>query len=336
MPDHAGRTGPVGPVDGRLVPRYAGAGSFARLPEIDRVPDYDVAILGVPFDNGTSYRPGARFGPMAVRQASRHLRPGHHVELGSTPFGEIQVVDAGDVPVTPFSIDEAMAQIAGQAADLVTGGRKVIAIGGDHTVALPMLRSVVLEHGPVALVHFDAHLDTWDTYFNAPTTHGTIFRRAFEEGLLVEDHSIHVGIRGPIYGEDDLADDRRFGFRTIRAGDIDDLGIAGTSGAITDRVGDLPVYLSIDIDVLDPSAAPGTGTPEIGGLTSRELLRVLRGLRALHLVGADVVEVAPAYDHAELTTVAAATVAYDLITLMAKERREASQSGDATEATNAD
>jgi agmatinase len=212
----------------------------------------------------------------------------------------------------------------------------VIAIGGDHTIALPMLRAVTRQHGPVALVHFDAHLDTWDTYFNAPTTHGTIFRRAFEEGLLVEDHSIHVGIRGPIYGEDDLADDRRFGFRTIRAGDIDDLGIAGTIDAIIDRVGDLPVYLSIDIDVLDPSAAPGTGTPEIGGLTSRELLRVLRGLRALHLVGADVVEVAPAYDHAELTTVAAATVAYDLITLMAKERREASQSGDATEATNAD
>src|SRR6266487_2969508 len=245
----------AGPVDGRKVPRFAGSASFARLPEIDRVSDYDVAVLGAPFDSGVSYRPGARFGPMAVRQASRHLRPGHHVELDCSPFAAIQVVDAGDVPVTPFSIDEAVEQIAVAAADLLHGGRKVIAVGGDHTIALPMLRSVVRENGPVALVHFDAHLDTWDTYFNAPTTHGTIFRRAFEEGLLVEDHSIHVGIRGPLYDRGDLEDDRRFGFRTIRASDIDVLGAAGAIAAITERVADLPVYLSIDIDVLDPSFA---------------------------------------------------------------------------------
>jgi agmatinase len=299
------------------MPRFAGAATFARLPEIDRVTDYDVALLGVPFDNGTSYRPGARFGPMAVRQASRHLRPGHHVELDCAPFGRIQVADAGDVPVTPFSIDAAVTQIAAYAGDVMSGGRTVIAIGGDHTVALPMLRSVARQHGPVALVHFDAHLDTWDTYFDAPVTHGTMFRRAFEENLLVEDHSIHVGIRGPVYGHADLADDRRFGFRTIRASDIDDLGIGGTIEAITDRAGDLPVYLSVDIDVLDPSFAPGTGTPEVGGLTSRELLRVLRGLTGLHLVGADVVEVAPAYDHAEVTALAAATVIFDMITLLA-------------------
>lgn len=307
---------PVGPVDGRLVPRYAGAGSFARLPEIDRVSDYDVAILGVPFDNGVSYRPGARFGPMAVRQASRHLRPGHHVELGCTPFSEIQVVDAGDVAVTPFSIDSAMEQISGHAGDLIHGGRTVIAIGGDHTVALPMLRSVVREHGQVALIHFDAHLDTWDTYFSAPITHGTIFRRAFEENLLVEDHSVHVGIRGPIYGQADLTDDQGFGFRTIRASDIDTLGVGGAIDAIVARVGDLPVYLSVDIDVLDPSFAPGTGTPEAGGLSSRELLRVLRGLTSINLIGADLVEVAPAYDHAEITSIAAATVIFDMITLL--------------------
>jgi agmatinase len=308
----------IGPVDGRAMPRFAGAATFARLPEIDRVTDYDVAVLGVPFDNGTSYRPGARFGPMAVRQASRHLRPGHHVELDCAPFGLIQVADAGDVPVTPFSIDGAVAQIAAHAGDVMSGGRTVIAIGGDHTVALPMLRAVARAHGPVALVHFDAHLDTWDTYFDAPVTHGTMFRRAFEENLLVEDHSIHVGIRGPVYGHADLADDKRFGFRTIRASDIDDLGIGGTIEAITERAGDLPVYLSVDIDVLDPSFAPGTGTPEVGGLTSRELLRVLRGLTGLHLVGADVVEVAPAYDHAEVTALAAATVIFDMITLLAR------------------
>jgi agmatinase len=312
--------GPVGPVDGRLVPRFAGAATFARLPEVDRVTDYDVAVLGVPFDNGTSYRPGARFGPMAVRQASRHLRPGYHVELGLSPFQAVQVADAGDVPVTPFDIGTAMTQIRDHAADLISGNRRIVAIGGDHTIALPMLRAVTALRGPVALVHFDAHLDTWDTYFDAPTTHGTVFRRAFEEGLLIEDHSVHVGIRGPVYGEQDLADDRRFGFRTIRTSDVDDLGIRGTIDAVLARVGDLPVYLSVDIDVLDPSIAPGTGTPEAGGLTSRELLRVLRGLTDVNLVGADVVEVAPAYDHAELTTIAAATVAYDLITLMARQK----------------
>ena len=316
MPEHTRE--PIGPVDGRKVPRFAGSASFARLPEIDKVPDYDVAILGAPFDNGTSYRPGARFGPMAVRQASRHLRPGFHVELDCSPFSEIQVVDAGDVPVTPFSIEEAMQQIAGHAGELLRGGRKVIAIGGDHTIALPMLRSVAGEHGPVALIHFDAHLDTWDTYFNAPITHGTIFRRAFEEGLLVEDHSIHVGIRGPIYGRDDLADDRRFGFRTIRASDIDDLGVAGVIHAVTERVADLPVYLSVDIDVLDPSVAPGTGTPEMGGLTGRELLRMLRGLTGVNLVSADLVEVSPAYDHAEITSIAAATVIFDMIGMLGK------------------
>ena len=309
---------PVGPVDGRKVPRFAGSGTFARLPEIDRVSDYDVAILGAPFDNGASYRPGARFGPMAVRQASRHLRPGHHVELDCAPFAQAQIVDAGDVPVTPFSIDDAMRQIAGHAGELMSGGRKVIGLGGDHTIALPMLRSVVREHGPVALLHFDAHLDTWDTYFNAPTTHGTIFRRAFEEQLLIEDHSTHVGIRGPIYGRADLDDDKRFGFRTIRASDFDTIGAAGAIDAITERAADLPVYLSIDIDVLDPSFAPGTGTPEMGGLTSRELLRILRGLTSLNLVGADVVEVAPAYDHAEITSIAAATLIFDIVALLGR------------------
>ncbi|MDX6331772.1 MAG: guanidinobutyrase / D-arginase [Streptomycetaceae bacterium] len=322
MPTPSAGPDPVGPLDAQRVPRFAGPGTFARLPEIDRVTGYDLAILGVPFDAGTSYRPGARFGPMAVRQASRNLRTGYHVELGSSPFEEIQVVDAGDVPVTPYSIDDAMGQIAGHAGDVLRGGgRKVLGIGGDHTIALPMLRAVVREHGPVALVHFDAHLDTWDTYFGAPTTHGTVFRRAFEEGLLIEDHSIHVGIRGPIYGQRDLDDDKRFGFRTIRASDLDVLGIAGAIQAIVERVDDLPVYLSLDIDVLDPAFAPGTGTPEAGGLTSRELLAVLRGLGGLHLVGGDVVEVAPAYDHAEITSVAAATVLFDLITLMARQSR---------------
>ena len=200
---------------------------------------------------------------------------------------------------------------------MLGGNRKIVAMGGDHTVALPMLRALVREHGPVALVHFDAHLDTWDTYFDAPITHGTIFRRAFEEGLLVEDHSIHVGIRGPIYGQ---ARPRRRSPLRLPDGARErphHPRCAGTIDAISRRTDGLPVYLSLDIDVLDPAFAPGTGTPEMGGVSSRELLEVLRGLRRLNLVGADVVEVAPAYDHAEITTLAAATVMFDLITLMA-------------------
>jgi agmatinase len=316
---------PIGALEATKVPRYAGLGTFARIPLIESVPDYDVAILGVPFDGGTSYRPGARFGPMGIRQASRHLRPRFHVELDTAPLDEIQVVDAGDVPCTPFDIEEAMQQIEDMARDVHgRAGRRIVTLGGDHTVALPMLRAAHAQHGRIALIHFDAHLDTWDTYFKAPITHGTVFRRAFEEGLLAEDKSIHIGIRGPIYDKMDLEDDASFGFRIIRAGDLDFLGVEGAAEQIRQRVGDTPVYISIDIDVLDPAFAPGTGTPEMGGLNSRELLHVLRRLDGLDIIGADVVETAPDYDHAEITCVAAATVAFDLVTLMSKTKTPSS------------
>lgn len=315
-------TTPIGPVSGTRVSRYAGASTFARLPEIDAVSDYGIAILGVPFDGGTSYRPGARFGPMEVRRSSRHLRPAFHVELDVAPFERVQVVDAGDVACTPFNIEEAMVQIEARALEVQggRGDRQIIAVGGDHTIALPMLRSAVRQHGPLALVHFDAHLDTWDTYFNAPVTHGTVFRRAFEEGLLAEDHCIHLGIRGPVYDRIDLKDDADFGFKAIRASDLDRMGLEAAIAQVKARVGDTPAYVSIDIDVLDPAFAPGTGTPEMGGLSSRELLALLRSLDGLNIVAGDVVEVAPAYDHAEITTLAAATVVYDLVALMANGR----------------
>jgi agmatinase len=308
---------PIGATPSTQVPRYAGKSTFARIADIHEVTDYDIAVVGLPFDGGTSYRPGARFGPMAVRQAARTLRPGYHVEFGVAPLEQVQIVDAGDVTITPFDITEACTQIENGMREIIGGrGRRVVAIGGDHTVALPNLRALHSFHGPLALVHFDAHLDTWDTYFNAPVTHGTPFRRAFEEGLLIEDHSIHVGIRGPIYDRMDLEDDARMGFRIIRAGDLDVMGVEAAVDIVARRVADLPVYLSIDIDVLDPAFAPGTGTPESGGLTSRELLRMLRRLDGINVVGADVVEVAPAYDHAEITSIAAATVVFDLLSLI--------------------
>ncbi|MDT5109117.1 MAG: guanidinobutyrase / D-arginase [Mycobacterium sp.] len=307
----------IGATPSTQVPRYAGKGTFARIADIHEVSDYDIAILGVPFDGGTSYRPGARFGPLAVRQAARALRPGYHVELGVAPLEQVQIVDAGDVAVTPYDISEACTQIQDRVLEVIGDRRRrVVSIGGDHTIALPNLRALHSLYGPVALVHFDAHLDTWDTYFQAPVTHGTIFRRAFEEGLLVEDHSIHVGIRGPIYDRMDLNDDARMGFRIIRAGDLDVMGVEAVVDVVRRRVADVPVYLSIDIDVLDPAFAPGTGTPESGGLTARELLRMLRALTGINVVGADIVEVAPAYDHAEITCIAAATVVFDLLSLM--------------------
>ncbi|MHB0929543.1 MAG: agmatinase [Candidatus Nanopelagicales bacterium] len=310
---------PVGALDATRVPRFAGPGTFARIPRIDEVADYHIAVLGLPFDGAVSYRPGARFGPMGVRQASRNLRPRFHVEYDVAPLEMLQVVDAGDVACTPFSIDAALQQIGDHARDIVgDSNRRIVAIGGDHSVTYPMLREARRKHGPMALIHFDAHLDTWDTYFDAPTTHGTFLRRAFEEGLLTEERSMHLGIRGPIYDRMDLVDDARFGFKTLRAGDLDTVGLDGAADAMRQRVSDLPVYISIDIDVLDPAFAPGTGTPEMGGMTSRELLHLLRRLDGLNIIGADVVEVAPAYDHAEITSLAAATVAFDLITLMVK------------------
>ncbi|GIU97027.1 MAG: agmatinase [Actinomycetota bacterium] len=309
-----------GPVDPLVVPRFAGPATFARLPAIEEVHRADVAVVGVPFDGGTTYRPGARFGPAAVRQGSRLLRS-FHPGLDVEPFGAQQVADAGDIACTPFSIEEAIATIERGARALGERAGRLIAIGGDHTIALPLLRSVSARSGPVALVHFDAHLDTWDTYFGARYTHGTPFRRAFEEGLLERDRSVHVGIRGPLFSRQDLADDAGFGFGVVPAMAFQDEGISAIAERIRERVGDAPVYLSIDIDVLDPAHAPGTGTPEAGGLTSRELLGVLRGLAGLTIVGADLVEVAPAYDHAELTAIAAAHTIYEVLALMASSRR---------------
>ncbi|HWL90455.1 MAG TPA: agmatinase, partial [Actinomycetota bacterium] len=290
----------------------------ARLPRIDEVARADVAVVGVPFDSGVTYRPGARFGPRAVREASRLLRS-YHPGLDVLPFTSQQVVDAGDIACSPFSIDEAIEQIQGEATTLGDSVGRTVAIGGDHTIALPLLRALRDRHGPVALIHFDAHLDTWDTYFGAAYTHGTPFRRAWEEGLLLENKATHVGIRGPLFSPDDLVDDARFGFEIVTAMDVLDEGRQTVADRIRARLGDAPVYVSIDIDVLDPAFAPGTGTPEAGGLTSRELLGILRGLAGTNLVGADIVEVAPPFDHAEVTAVAASHVAYELLALFARQ-----------------
>jgi agmatinase len=309
----------VGPVDATVVPRYAGPATFARLPRADEVGRTDVAVLGIPFDSGVSYRPGARFGPAHIRESSRLLRPYNPAQRVS-PFAAQQVADAGDVAVNPFSIDEAIATIERAARSLLERIGSVLALGGDHTIALPLLRAVAGRHGPVAVVHFDAHLDTWDTYFGAAYTHGTPFRRASEEGLIDRSGCLHVGVRGSLYTAEDLTQDADLGFQALPAAELDHIGVTGLTERIRERVGGRPVYVSVDIDVLDPAHAPGTGTPEAGGMSSRELLAALRSFGELNLVGADIVEVAPAYDHAQITGIAAAHAAYELLSALAVRR----------------
>lgn len=307
---------PIGAPDGRVRPRFTGPETFARLPRLDQVDHARVAILGIPFDAGVSYRPGARFGPAAIRAGSKLLRA-YHPGLDVGPWSVHQVADAGDVAPNPFDIPQAIAQIEAGARETLIHADRILALGGDHTIALPLLRVAHERNGPIALVHFDAHLDTWDTYFGAAYTHGTPFRRAFEEGLLAPDLAAHVGIRGPLFGTQDLADDAGMGFEIISTVDVARAGVDAAIERIRARVGDSPVYVSIDVDVLDPAHAPGTGTPEPGGLSTRELMLILRGMAGLPLVGADVVEVAPPYDHAELTALAAANLAYECLALFA-------------------
>jgi len=308
----------IGQVDATKIPRYGGLSTFALLPRLDEVKRAEVAVVGVPFDAGVSYRPGARFGPSHVREASRLLRP-FNPELKTSPFASQQVVDAGDIPANPFDIEAGLASIESSYGKLLDSADKVIAIGGDHTITLAILRALKAKHGPISVIHFDAHLDTWDSYFGADYTHGTTFRRASEEGLLDQSSCIHIGIRGPLYAASNLEDDQALGFQIFSAVQIEELGITEAITRIKKRVSAKPVYISIDIDVLDPAHAPGTGTPEAGGMTSRELLQILRASKDLNVVGADVVEVAPAYDHAQLTGIAASHCIYEMLSAMVKK-----------------
>ena len=306
----------VGQVDATQMPRYGGIATFAHLPQISEVSDVDVAIVGVPFDTGVSYRPGARFGPNHVRESSRLLRP-YNPAANVSPFATQQVVDAGDIAANPFDIEEAISSIHKSYDQLSERAKKIVTIGGDHTITLPILRSLKAKHGAISVVHFDAHLDTWDSYFGADYTHGTTFRRASEEGLLDPEGCMHIGIRGPLYAAKDLTDDKALGFQIFSSVEFQDLGVNAAIEKMKARVGKRPVYISIDIDVLDPAHAPGTGTPEAGGLTSRELLSVLRATAGMNVIGADIVEVAPAYDHAQITGIAASHVMYELISAFA-------------------
>lgn len=309
MPD------PVPQVDATVVPRFAGLRTFARLPTLEQVGRADVAILGAPFDGATTFRAGARYGPAGIREASLLLRP-YNEALDLSPFAERQVVDAGDAGPSPVDVIQAHKTIEDHAASLYRQGARVLGLGGDHSVSLPLLRAAAATHGRLSLLQFDAHTDTWDSYYGSKVTHGTIFRRAVEEGIIDGTSSVQIGLRGSLYSAGDYGENAELGFTTVLARDFDRVGIDGAVELALSRLKS-PTYITVDVDCLDPAFAPGTGTPEAGGLTSRELLAMLRGLASrVNLAAADVVEVSPPYDPTGSTAVAAANVGYELIGLL--------------------
>jgi len=307
------------PEDSLRSPRFTGPATFARLPYVRNLAEVDLAIVGVPFDTGVTYRVGGRFGPNAVRAASVMLRP-YNPNLDVSPFELLSCVDYGDVAIVPGYTERSYAAIEAALAPIVEAGVVPLVVGGDHSCTLPHLRAT-RSRGPVAVIDFDAHTDAWDSYFGERYNHGTWMRRAIEEGLVDVDHSIEVGLRGSLYGSSDWTDLRtELGLDYLTTEEVLAMGAAAVAAAIRARVGDRPAFISFDIDVVDPGFAPGTGTPEPGGLSSHDALAIVRGLTGIDFVGFDVVEVIPAYDPAEQTAFLAANLAYEMLSLVALRR----------------
>jgi len=306
---------PYRPLDAKVIPRFAGIRTFMRAPHVTDLAGVDAVVYGIPFDTATSFRTGPRFGPEAIRSASSLLRP-YNPALEVNVVEALSIVDYGDLPVSPGDTERTYAQIEEALAPIVDAGVFPVALGGDHSITPAELRALARRHGPMALVQLDSHGDVWEAYFGQKYFHGTTFKRAVEEGLLDAGSSVQAGMRGSLYGAQDLEDARELGFTVLSTDELRDLGPAGYGELVRAQAGTRPVFVSFDIDFLDPAFAPGTGTPESGGLLSRELLGVLRGFVGMNVVGADVVEVAPAYDHAQITGIAASHVLYELISAM--------------------
>jgi agmatinase len=305
------------PANSLETPRFSGVRTFMRLPNVRDLENSDAVVVGAPFDTGASFRAGARFGPEAIRSASHLLRP-YNPSQGVRIFEHLSVADYGDVPVVPGYVEESYERIREGLEPVHRAGVVPIVLGGDHAVALPELRAAAAVHGPLALVQFDSHADTWDSFFGEPYNHGTVFRRAVEEELLAPEHSIQVGMRGSLYASGDLEASRELGFDLVTTDEIRELGIEATIDRIRRRVGDAKAYVSFDVDFVDPAFAPGTGTPEVGGFTSREAQEFVRGLGRIEIVGCDVVEVYPQYDGpGQVTALLAANMGYELLTLIA-------------------
>jgi agmatinase len=305
------------PLDAQVIPRFAGIKTFMRLPHTTDLEGVEAAAVGIPFDTGTSFRPGPRFGPEAIRSMSALLRP-FHPGFGIDLLDALNTIDYGDVPVAPGDTPGSLDRIEAGLAPLVDAGVFTLGLGGDHTITLAELRAHARRHGPLALVQLDAHADTWDEYFGQKLFHGTTFRRAHEEGVLDASASVQAGMRGSLYDAGDLDGSRDLGFHVIPSEELRALGPDGFGEAVRGRVGDRPVFLSFDVDFLDPAYAPGTGTPEVAGFTTAEAVAFLRALRGIRLVACDAVEVSPSYDGpGQVTALAAANVLWELLALRA-------------------
>lgn len=304
------------PVDAGTVPRYVGIPTFMRLP-VATPADVDIALVGVPFDGGTTNRPGARHGPREIRNQSSLMRRAHHV-TGVSPYDRARVADCGDAPVNPVDLMDALARIEGFFREIRQSKAIPISAGGDHLISLPILRGLATT-GPVGMVHFDAHSDTLDAYFGGQRyTHGTPFRRAIEEGLLDPKRVVQIGLRGSITDKSNFDFARATGIRMIFIEEFAARGVEDVMEEARAVAGDKPTYVSFDIDIIDPSMAPGTGTPEAGGITTREAMQMVRLLHGLDIVGADVVEVSPPFDVNSATALVGATMMFELLCVVAE------------------
>ena len=311
------------PLDAQVIPRFAGVRTFMRLPHVTDLAGVDAAVYGIPFDTGTSFRAGQRFGPEGIRSASALLRP-YNPALDVNVVETLSIVDYGDVPVSPGNTERTYTQVEEGLAAIVDAGVFPLALGGDHSITLAELRVLAARHGPLALVQLDAHGDTWEEYFGQKYFHGTTFKRAVEEGLLDASASVQAGMRGSIYGAHDLQFARDLGFTVLSTEALREMGPAAYGALVRRLTAGKPAFVSFDIDVLDPAFAPGTGTPEVGGLSTAEALAFVRALRGVTLAGCDVVEVSPSYDGVGApTALAAANVAYELLSLYATQKARA-------------
>lgn len=300
---------------------FAGIPTFMRRPAGRQYDQIDVVVMGVPFDGGTSYRSGTRLGPRKIREASLMLWGYNNVQK-IAPLDWLNVMDYGDVNVIPVSIEATMTEIEREVGAVLAAGPTVITLGGDHSITLPLLRAHAGRHGPVAVVHFDSHPDTWESEYGGQLcSHGTPFRRAIEAGLIDTSAYIQVGIRGSTSGPDDLAEARQLGARVVTIDELFEMGVPAGIALIRQLVGNRPTYVSLDIDAVDPAFAPGTGTPEVGGLSSYQILQLVRGLRGLNFIGFDLVEVNPAFDQGDVTAILAANLAFEFLSLLALQRK---------------
>jgi agmatinase len=310
-----------GPDISGYAPRFTGIRTFMKFPVVQDMNNVDVAVVGIPFDTGASFRAGARFGPSAIRDISAFLRPANGFH-GINPFQHLSVVDYGDIPVLPGYMEDSFERITSVIKEIGQQGVVPIGIGGDHSITLAELRALSKIHGPLSLVQFDAHGDTWDDYWGKKYTHGTPFRRAMEEGILDPETSIQIGLRGTLYDPKDFDEARQFGFDIVTANELRKLTPIQLAERVRAKVGNRPVFLTFDIDFYDPSCAPGTGTPEIAGFSSAEGLAYLQHLTGIRFVGFDLVEVLPAFDVSQITSLLGANMIYEFISLLAVGRRD--------------